>query len=140
MLKIPKGSKYKKAFKGKLKNTVSKNETQNLMYKSGAVILKTLEFGRLTPNQINTCRQLLNKNLKKISQIRFCIFPHIPVSKKPLEVRMGKGKGPVDKHVCNVFSGTTLIEIEGNKLPLILKGLEMIRYKLPVKTRIFYEN
>lgn len=139
MLKIPKTSKYRKSYKGKLKNIVSKNYELKDTIHYGVVALKSLESGRITPNHINCCKQLLNKNLKKFSQIRFSIFPHIPITKKPLEVRMGKGKGSVDTWVFNIFTGSTLVEIEGNNLPLITKGLNAIRNKLPIRTQIVYE-
>lgn len=139
MLKTPKAFKYKKSHKGRLKNIVSKNYTLKDTVHSGVVALKALESGRITPNHINCCRQLLNKSLKKFSQIRFTVFPHIPVTKKPLEVRMGKGKGSVDTWVFNIFSGNTIVEIEGNNLALITKGLNSIRNKLPIRTQIVYE-
>lgn len=140
MLKIPKISKYKKTFKGCLKNAVAKNYTLKTSVNYGTIGLKSVEFGRLTPNVINCCRQFLSKRLKKISQVHFPIFPHLPVTKKPLEVRMGKGKGAVDHWSCNVYSGTTLIEIAGSNMPKIERCLVFIQSKLPIKTRIIYAN
>lgn len=139
MLKTPRAFKYKKSHKVRLKNIVSKNYLLQDSVQLGVVALKSLESGRITPNHINCCRQLLNKSLKKYSQIRFAVFPHTPVTKKPLEIRMGKGKGAVDRWVFNVFSGNTIVEIEGNNLALIKKGLNAIRNKLPIKTQIVYE-
>lgn len=139
MLKAPKNTKFKKSHKGKLKNIVAKNNNLKTYFDSGSVGLVALESGRITPNHINCCRQLLNKTLKKTSQIRFAIFPHTPVTKKPLEIRMGKGKGSVDTWVFNTFSGQMLIEVEGSNKILITKSLNIIKQKLPIRTQIIYE-
>lgn len=139
MLKIPKGYKFKKAQKGRLKNIVSKNLTLKDLVSSGMIALKSASSGLLTPNHINCCKQLLNKTLKKTSQIQFLAFPHRPVTKKPLEIRMGKGKGNVDRWVSNIFSGNGLLEIEGNNVNAAKKAVKAIKYKLPVKTYVLYD-
>lgn len=140
MLKIPKAFKYKKSQKGSLKNLISENYTlKNELY-VGKIALKALESGRISPNHLHCCRQLLNKNLKKVGQIRFSVFPQTSVTKKPLEVRMGKGKGAVSGWVVNVGSGTTLLEIEGSNIGLVSKILKLLKKKLPIQTRIVYEN
>lgn len=139
MLKTPKSTKFKKSHKGKLKNIVSKNNTLKTYFDSGSVGLLALESGRITPNHINCCRQLLNKVLKKTSLTRFLVFPHTPITKKPLEIRMGKGKGAVDTWVFNSFSGQMLIEIEGSNKILMIKSLNAVKQKLPIRTQIIYE-
>lgn len=140
MLKIPKAFKYKKSHKGNLKNTVLNNYTlKNELY-LGRVGLKALESGRITPNHLHCCKQLLNKTLKKVGQIRFSVFPQTSVTKKPLEVRMGKGKGAVHVWVVNISSGTTLVEVEGTNLTYIVKSLNSLKKKLPIQTKLVYET
>jgi|JI81BgreenRNA_FD_contig_101_377983_length_5223_multi_4_in_0_out_0_7 large subunit ribosomal protein L16 len=139
MMKIPKTSKYKKSHKGSLKNIVSKNFTLQTALQSGSIALKFSESGRITPNHIEASRQALNKHFKKSAQIRFTVFPHTPITKKPLEIRMGKGKGAVDTWVANVCSGDTFVEIEGTNNILITKKLNALRKKLPLRTKLVYE-
>ncbi len=138
-MKIPKTSKYKKSHKGSLKNIVSKNFTLQTALQSGSIALKFSESGRITPNHIEASRQALNKHFKKSAQIRFTVFPHTPITKKPLEIRMGKGKGAVDTWVANVCSGDTFVEIEGTNKILITKKLNALRKKLPLRTKLVYE-
>jgi|EP01040_Poterioochromonas_malhamensis_P008320 large subunit ribosomal protein L16 len=138
-MKIPKTSKYKKSHKGSLKNIVSKNFTLQTALQSGSIALKFSESGRITPNHIEASRQALNKHFKKSAQIRFTVFPHTPITKKPLEIRMGKGKGAVDTWVANVCSGDTFVEIEGTNNILITKKLNALRKKLPLRTKLVYE-
>eukprot|EP01033_Poteriospumella_lacustris_P023519 gene23519-gene12341 len=135
-MKIPKTSKYKKSHKGSLKNIVSKNFTLQTALQSGSIALKFSESGRITPNHIEASRQALNKHFKKSAQIRFTVFPHTPITKKPLEIRMGKGKGAVDTWVANVCSGDTFVEIEGTNNILITKKLNALRKKLPLRTKL----
>lgn len=139
MIGIPKKSKYKKLHKGKLKNIIINNPFLKENIKFGNISLITLEAGRIFPNQILNCKQFLNKNLKKIAKFKINIFPHAPVTKKPLEIRMGKGKGSVDTWAANVFSGTKILEIESINKAKVLKTLTQIKNKLPVKTKIIYE-
>jgi large subunit ribosomal protein L16 len=135
----PKNYKYKKQHKGKLTNKINKPQLLTNTISIGSISLMALENGRLTPNHLLCCTQLLNKKTKKLGQINLKVFPHTPITKKPLEIRMGKGKGAVDTHVFNVFTGTTLIELEGNNIHLLKKNLEQIKIKLPIKTKIIHE-
>ena len=135
----PKRFKFKKMHKGRLKDSVSKNFNLQNRVGNGIVLLRALESGRLEPKHLTCCLQSLNKKLKRISQIRLLVFPQTSITKKPLEVRMGKGKGSVDTWVCNVFSGTPLLEVEGNNILAISKSLKALRFKLPIKTQIVYE-
>ena len=118
---------------------VSKNFTLQTALQSGSIALKFSESGRITPNHIEASRQALNKHFKKSAQIRFTVFPHTPITKKPLEIRMGKGKGAVDTWVANVCSGDTFVEIEGTNNILITKKLNALRKKLPLRTKLVYE-
>jgi large subunit ribosomal protein L16 len=139
MIGVPKKSKYKKLHKGKLKNIIIDNPFLKKDIKFGNICLITLEAGRIFPNQILNCKQFLNKNLKKIAKFKMNIFPHTPITKKPLEIRMGKGKGSVETWAANIFSGTKILEIESANIAKVLKTLTQIKNKLPIKTKIIYE-
>jgi len=136
---IPKKTKYRKLRKGKLLNIVSKPVLiNNLTF--GCVGLKALDSGRITSAHLVCCKQTINKVMKKSGQLRFNIFPHVPVTSKPLEIRMGKGKGSVDYWVANVFSGMTLMEIESSSSLLAAKALKYVQNKLPINTKIVNER
>jgi large subunit ribosomal protein L16 len=96
MLFTPKKTKFKKRQKGKRLNTIT-NVRSLFKLNFGNIGLKSIESGHLTSKQINTIRQTVNKIIKKKGKLRINIFPNTPMSKKPLEVRMGKGKGNVDR-------------------------------------------
>jgi large subunit ribosomal protein L16 len=135
----PKKTKYKKLRKGRLLNVVSKPLLiNNLTY--GCVALKALDSGRITSAHLLCCKQTINKVIKKNGQLRFNIFPHTPITSKPLEIRMGKGKGSVDHWVANVFSGTILMEIESSSSVLAIKALKYVQNKLPINTQITIER
>lgn len=135
----PKNYKYKKQHKGKIINKINQPQLLSDLPFSETLSLIALENGRLTPNHLSCSYQILNKKLKKIGQINFRVFPHIPITKKPLEIRMGKGKGAVDTHVFNTFTGMQILEIKGNNIDIIKKSLEQIKIKLPIKTKIIHE-
>jgi large subunit ribosomal protein L16 len=139
MIGVPKKSKHKKLHKGRLKNIIINNPFLKESIKFGNISLIALEAGRVFPNQILNCKQFLNKNLKKVAKFRINIFPHTPITKKPLEIRMGKGKGSVDTWTANIFSGAKILEIESVNKTKVLKTLMQIKNKLPIKTRIIYE-
>ena len=92
---IPKKTKYKKQFKGKIFNQLYKNIKADSLY-VGSIGLKAIETGVLTSKNFESIKQSIKKIIKKAGRVIFIGFPHIPKSKKPLEMRMGKGKGNVD--------------------------------------------
>lgn len=139
MTNTPKKYKHKKLHKGKLKNIIVDNPFLKNNIRFGNICLIAIEAGRIFPNQILNCKQFLNKNLKKIAKIKINIFPHIPITKKPLEIRMGKGKGSVDTWTANIFSGTTLFEIESPNRNKVTKIFTLLKNKLSIKTKIIYE-
>ena len=96
MLFVPKKSKFKKRQKGKRLNTINKIFTLNKL-KYGKLGLKSIDSGHMTSKQITALRQTINKIIKKRGKLKINIFPNTQISKKPLEVRMGKGKGNVDR-------------------------------------------
>jgi len=139
MTNTPKKYKHKKLHKGRLNNIIIDNPFLKDNIKFGNICLVSIEAGRIFPNQILNCKQFLNKNLKKVAKIKTNVFPHTPITKKPLEIRMGKGKGAVDTWAANTFSGTKLFEIESPNKNKVIKILTQVKNKLSIKTKIIYE-
>lgn len=133
MLFVPKKWKFRKKQKGKKLNTINKVYTsETLIYNK--LGLKAKETGHMNSKQITALRQTVNKIMKKKGKVKINIFPTIQFTKKPLEVRMGKGKGNIDRWVFKVRSGTMLCEIE-TPFPLIgLKALKLAKFKIPLNT------
>ncbi len=138
MLLSPRRFKYRKQQKGKSVNRISVNSKDNKKLMFGSIGLKSLESGRLTAKQIQSVRQVINKKIKKIGRLKVNVFPQVPVSKKPVEVRMGKGKGNVDHWVFKVKAGVVLYEIETNSILTSIKALELSQRRLPLKTKIIF--
>jgi large subunit ribosomal protein L16 len=135
MLFTPKKTKFKKKQKGKMLNTINKLNSLNKL-NFGRLALKSVATGRLSSNQISSFRQTINKVIKKRGKLKINIFPDTQISKKPLEVRMGKGKGNVDHWVFKVKSGVILCEIEITSYLIGLKALKLAQFKIPLKTKI----
>jgi large subunit ribosomal protein L16 len=138
MLLSPRRFKYRKQQKGKSVNRIYVNSKDNKKLMFGSIGLKSLESGRLTAKQIQSVKQVINKKIKKIGRLKVNVFPQIPVSKKPVEVRMGKGKGNVDHWVFRVKAGVVLYEIETTSLLNSIKALELSQRRLPLKTKIIF--
>ena len=135
MLFTPQKSKYKKYQKGKAYNRINSKIVFNQLH-FGSVGLKALYFTHLTSKQILTLYKALKKILKKKGKIKFNIFPHSPISKKPNEIRMGKGKGNINHWVFKVKPGFVLCEIETSTIQLALLAIKYAQIKLPIKTKI----
>ncbi len=138
MLLSPRRFKYRKQQKGRSVNRVSVNSKENNNLLFGSIGLKSLESGRLTAKQIQSVKQVINKKIKKIGRLKVNVFPQVPISKKPVEVRMGKGKGNVDHWVFRVKAGVVLYEIETTSLLNSIKALELSQRRLPLKTKIIF--
>jgi|TARA_B110000977_G_C11009895_1_gene467250 large subunit ribosomal protein L16 len=137
LMLFPKKTKFKKQHKGKnLKIVNQVFELNRLNF--GSVGLKSISVGRLTSKQIESMCQSINKIIKRFGRLTLNIFPDTPVSKKPIEVRMGKGKGNVSYWVYKVKSGTLLCEVETSSIQLGLKALKTAQYRLPIKTKIIF--
>ena len=136
MLLSPRNFKYRKQQKGKSINRISvkSKNTKQLIF--GEIGLKSIEPGRLTAKQMQSVRQVINKKIKKLGRLKINVFPHTPISKKPVEVRMGKGKGNVDRHVFKVRPGIILYEIETTFISIASRALELAQRRLPFKTKI----
>ena len=129
----PKRSKYKKLRKGKL----ARLDFKKNKLKFGCIGLKTLESGFITARQIESARQTINKKIKKKGKLWLRIFPDYPITKKPTEVRMGKGKGSVSHWSARVKSGTVIFELHGISIKIASSALKKGSSKLSLKTKIF---
>lgn len=133
----PKKTKFKKQQKGKNFKLVTQTFQLHKLH-FGSIGLKSVSVGRLTSKQIEAMCQSINKVIKRFGRLVLKIFPDTPISKKPIEVRMGKGKGNVDHWVSKVRCGIILCEIETTMIPLALKALKCAQYRLPIKTKIIF--
>jgi large subunit ribosomal protein L16 len=134
---IPRQKKYKKEQKGKSFRIINSVVGLNRL-KFGSVGLISLSSGRLTSKQIESMQQTINKIIKKFGTLRVNTFCDTPVSKKPIEVRMGKGKGLVDHWICKVKVGALLCEVETFFISTGIKAIRSAQIKLPLKTRLTY--
>lgn len=138
ILFTPKKSKFTKQQKGRAFNKINKDLSLNPL-KYGCIGLKALEAGRISSTQLLALRQTLNKHIKKKGRIFLNIFPHTPITNKPIKVRMGKGKGSVDHYVAKIQPGLLLCEIETASINLAKKALILVQNKLPLKTKLIFE-
>jgi large subunit ribosomal protein L16 len=127
----PKRTKHRKTFKN-LPSTLTYSDNQ-LSY--GNFALKSLGFARLTAKQIESARRAINRKLKRKGKLWVKVFPHIPVTAKPTEVRMGKGKGSVSYWCCPLRPGTLVFELDGVSLDLAKQALILGANKLPFQTK-----
>ena len=127
----PKKTKYRKQQKGRIKG----NAQRGHQLAFGTFGIKTLEPGRLTSRQIEAARIAVTRYMKREGQVWIRIFPSTPITKKPAEVRMGKGKGALDHWVAKIQPGHILFEIEGVSLEVGKEALRLDAQKLPVITK-----
>lgn len=127
----PKKTKYRKQQKGKMKG----NAQRGHQLAFGSFAIKTLEEAWITGRQIEAARQAITRHMKREGQLWIRIFPDKPVTKKPAEVRMGKGKGAPEYFVARINPGRILFEIEGVPLDIAKEALRLGAQKLPVQTR-----
>lgn len=132
---FPQKTKYKKQFKGKL---VGKTINGSKII-FGKYAIKTLEETRLTSKQIEATRKIIIRKMKRLGSLWIRIFPNIPVTAKPTENRMGKGKGNVSFWVSKIKKGQILFEISGISLENAKKVLKAGANKLPIKTKFIYK-
>lgn len=136
----PKRQKYRKQHKGRNRGLAHKGSSIAF----GSFALKAMEFSRLTSRQIEAARIALTRNMKREGKVWIRIFPDKPITSKPAEVRMGKGKGAVDHYVCEVQPGRVLFEVEGIPADLAHESLQLAAQKLPIVcksvTRYDYEG
>lgn len=128
----PKKTKFRKAHKGRIHGK-AKGGT-DLTF--GAYGLKALEPGRITARQIEAARRAMTRAMKRSGKVWIRIFPDVPVSKKPTEVRMGKGKGTPEFWACRVKPGRIMFEVDGVAGPLAKEAFMLAAAKLPIATRV----
>ena len=127
----PKRTKYRKAHKGRIKGLAKGGTTLNF----GQYGLKATEPERVTARQIEAARRAMTRHMKRQGRVWIRIFPDVPVTAKPTEVRMGKGKGSVEYWAARVKPGRIMFEIDGVAEPVAKEALRLAAMKLPVKTR-----
>ena len=127
----PKKTKYRKAQKGRMKG----NSGRGYRLSNGMYGIKSLDSNFLTSRQIEAARIAATRYMKREGHLWIKIFPDKPITKKPLEVRMGKGKGAVEHWAAVVKPGRILFEIGGVSLDVAKEALRLAAQKLPVKTR-----
>jgi len=126
----PKRTKFRKMFKGKNRGLAQTGNKVSF----GEYGLKAAERGRVSARQIEAARRAMTRKVKRNGKIWIRIFPDVPISSKPLEVRMGKGKGNVDYWCSKVQPGTVLYEMEGVSEELAREAFRLAANKLPIKT------
>jgi large subunit ribosomal protein L16 len=124
-------SKFRKAHKGRIHGVATSGNELNF----GEYGLKAMEPERVTARQIEAARRAMTRHMKRSGRVWIRIFPDVPVSKKPIEVRMGKGKGTPELWVCRVKPGRIMFEIDGVSVEIARQALELAAAKLPIKTR-----
>ena len=127
----PKRTKYRKAFKGRIHGTAKGGTALNF----GAYGLKAVEPERVTARQIEAARRAITRQMKRQGRVWIRIFPDLPVTSKPTEVRMGKGKGSVDYWAARVHPGRVMFEIDGVPEDVAREALRLGAAKLPIRTR-----
>jgi len=127
----PKRTKFRKAHKGRLKGEAKGGTELNF----GAYGLKALEPERITARQIEAARRAITRHMRRQGRVWIRVFPDLPVSQKPAEVRQGKGKGSVEYWAARVKPGRIMFELDGVPLDLARRAFELAAAKLPIKTK-----
>jgi large subunit ribosomal protein L16 len=127
----PKKTKFRKQHKGRIHGT-SKGGTE---LNFGQYGLKALEPERVTARQIEAARRAITREMKRAGRVWIMVFPDVPVSKKPIEVRMGKGKGAPEFWCCRVKPGRIMFEVDGVPNEIAREALRLGAAKLPIRTR-----
>jgi large subunit ribosomal protein L16 len=127
----PKNLKYRKAHKGRIHGKAKGGTTLNF----GAYGLKALTPERVTARQIEAARRAMTRHMKRAGRVWIRIFPDLPVTQKPAEVRQGKGKGSVEYWCCRVKPGRVMFEVDGVPVEVARRAFELAAAKLPLKTK-----
>jgi large subunit ribosomal protein L16 len=128
----PKRTKFRKMFKGRIHGAAKGGFDLNF----GTYGLKAVEPDRVTARQIEAARRAMTRHMKRQGRVWIRIFPDVPVTQKPTEVRMGKGKGSVEFWAAKVKPGRIMFEIDGVAEPVAREALRLAAMKLPIKSRI----
>ena len=127
----PKRTKFRKAHKGRIHGNAKGGTSLNF----GSYGLKAVEPGRVTARQIESARRAITRHMRRAGRIWIRIFPDVPVSSKPTEVRMGKGKGSPEYYACRVNPGRIIFEVDGVTEEVAREALYKAGAKLPIKTK-----
>lgn len=127
----PKKTKFRKAFKGRIHGVTTRGATLHF----GSFGLKAVEPERITAQQIEAARRAITRHIRRVGRVWIRIFPDVPVTSKPAEVRMGSGKGSIDRWVCRVHPGRILFELDGMQESVARRACELASAKLPIKTK-----
>jgi large subunit ribosomal protein L16 len=128
----PKRTKFRKGHKGRIHGAAKGGTSLNF----GAFGLKAMEPARITARQIEAARRAITRHMKRVGKVWILIFPDVPVSRKPAEVRMGSGKGTPEYWVCRVHPGRIMFELDGVPKQLAHEAFALAAAKLPIKTRV----
>ncbi|MBI6630279.1 50S ribosomal protein L16 [Pontibaca salina] len=128
----PKRTKFRKQHKGRIHGLAKGGSDLNF----GTYGLKALQPERVTARQIEAARRAMTRHMKRQGRVWIRIFPDVPVTSKPTEVRMGKGKGSVDFWACRIKPGRIMFEIDGVDEDTAREALRLAAMKLPIKTRV----
>ena len=128
---MPKRTKYRKVQKGRIRGKATRGNKVSY----GEYGIQALEAGMITSNQIEAARIAMTRHVKRGGKVWIKLFPDKPVTKKPAETRMGKGKGAVEFWVAPVKPGRIMFEMSGVAEPVARRALELAAYKLPIKTK-----
>lgn len=129
---MPKKTKYRKQMKGRNRGKA----TRGNKIAFGDIAIKATEVGRIDSRQIEAARIAMTRHIKRSGKVWIRVFPDKPITAKPLETRMGKGKGAVDKWVMNIKPGRVIYEMVGVEESLAREALALAQSKLPFKTKI----
>jgi large subunit ribosomal protein L16 len=127
----PKRSKHRKAHKGRVHGLAKGGTTLNF----GAFGLKASDPGRITARQIEAARRAITRHIRRAGRVWIRIFPDVPVSQKPAEVRMGSGKGSPEFWICRIKPGRIMFELDGVPADIARQAFELAAAKLPIGTR-----
>ena len=127
----PKRTKHRKLHKGRIRGEAKGGSDLNF----GTYGLKATEPERITARQIEAARRAMTRHMQRQGRVWIRIFPDLPVTSKPIEVRMGKGKGSIDFWACKVKPGRVMFEIDGVSEEIAREALRLAAMKLPIKTR-----
>ncbi|MDR2794445.1 MAG: 50S ribosomal protein L16 [Holosporaceae bacterium] len=128
----PAKMKYRKHFKGRVSGVASRGHQLSF----GSYGLKAMEPARITAAQIEAARRAITRCMRRVGKVWIRIYPHLPVTQKPAEVRMGSGKGGVEYWACRVYPGTIMFEMDGVDAEVANRALALASAKLPVLTKI----
>jgi len=127
----PKRTKYRKQMKGRVHGLAKGGTVLNF----GSYGMKAMTPGRITARQIEAARRAITRHMKRVGKVWIRIFPDVPVTGKPAEVRMGKGKGSPEYWMCRVKPGRIIFELDGVDADVAKQAFELASAKLPIRTR-----